>query len=46
MASYPERPNLNFDILHILTQYIKRDIEILNRGSVFENAQILHNLAY
>ena len=49
MASYPERPNLNFDILHKdfdAIRNIKRDIEILNRASDFQNAQILHNLTY
>ena len=47
MASYPERPNLNFDILHKdFDAVYKRDIETLNRASDFQNAQILHNLAY
>ena len=44
MASYPERPNLNFDILYKDFDAILS--ETLNRTSDFENAQILHNLAY
>ena len=47
MASYPEGANLNFDILHKDFDAILRKIsKFLSRASVFENAQILHNLAY
>ena len=45
MTSYPERPNLNFHILHKNFDAITRDITILNRASNFENAKILHDLA-
>ena len=46
MASYAERVNLNFDILHKDFDAILRKIKILNLASLFENPQIWHKLAY
>ena len=47
MASYLERPNLNFDMLHKDFDTLLGEIyRNFNQASDFENAQILHNLAH